>query len=1654
MQRRDQQTPKASWRKSTRQAAPSATNVPEFGVQGRSRRKLVFQVSSLTTLAVGLVIILVIVWLRRPDRDVPLIVAAVTRSSDDCFIPISPFALEDAELLEDWFKKDTNAEHDNQHVAFVGDVDDSTGEMVTVASGETSAGGLISRLTTQGINRVEPGGADGDMYALCIIAQGIVDDGQAYLFVGDSRPEDKTTWIALKDVFDKVDEALEAKNCRAVMFLDANRAGTVWDWGKLDQSFTEQCKALAPEYEDRLAIIVSCEQGQRSWWDLNEGHSLFARAIVQAFAGHKAFARDRDGITIEEIESFLQSEVSADAKRTWGAVQRPQLVTESCRQWEFIKTPSWPEKISQQYTESFEEKRQDRRNLMEDRFAKIDDLWTQHNQVRNLPHPPLVTDPLRWSILEKRLARLDQLAIAGKGPNLDFSNTRSECERLLSDFRSGPDAVTSESYPELRLGQYFDALPKKKIKEFQDVFEDWSEKADVNDNPFGLKTSEDRETILTSLFWKWLTDDPRSSTASVTVANKVLSRNNIGPDVYPPVNYLETHLIRLLAADELSHVGEDYTDRIVRLHQQSRDSLFPPDIRAAFWIRPEANEFDDERMKLTDRIFGAGSSRKFAADLESVRGQANTLKTNGETISVAYRVRDQMLHEVPRIAETLMADEDAPADDQKEVADLLESAAQATRDLNESLRLIDVFADGGKLRSRRRSIQQAANAANAVLSELNTKVINRAGNSMQSSGAGRGFRQAVALLCGSGLSDAKLRSEIHLRVGKISYAEDAEKLDLTESSGDPSPRSNGDKKDEDQERNEDDGGDDDVNKPQPELINGQHHPWVFWLERMDQPNGDGAADDSFARQSSLVEQGESLRLAITALQNETFGDVGKRPEELASGGKSLAVVRHDVADLDLRLRSQLFVLDRSDKEINQATTDRFKLDVQLFLMDHARRTMNEFWCDSRFEAKPYFAMAAENLLDIHAFPSVRMKSRMLDGFPLRDQLAEREEIAQDGDALRAISHRRDKDLESVLEAGAIEFSFQTPEFLPKGLAAVFSPPKTRRIISTTANESGNPGSAAEVIPVPAKLSPTDPEFVVKTFFRGLLRDGGLNARVFGDPDTLVFQLPDYGPPIAVVSAEKQQMNAILVFDCSKSMNTGNRMDNAKTAIKNLIKVLPAGSKVGLIKFGHRYQWKMNGKFLVPDPAKPKTAYFVETGGPVQRSLTADQRAIDNPNFDVEKVVDFDELTNAHRRTLRDSINTATPVGVTPTFQAIDFAYDMLSNNGGRGQIIVLTDGKPFLPVIGSVPAAKKSAVAKFKAAGPDSLIIIEYAQKSGLKDVFAGARFLGANARNVEAVLQSLIPAENVDWRHGNSPASDSVTFNNYVPINDWPPGNAEVKSGRLVEPERYDVSAVLGKGRRKAAPVRVDGGEAFQLEWKNDGLSHVPYIRDRSSLFKPLNVPRNSEYNVYVGRARPDSSGTLNVQVAIEKDPNTEFTPRPTDIWIEIVAGDHRYSITLPEFAKNEPIPILKCQIHNWPDGDKASIEVWLRMDGGRADRKELSIPDGQSVSFGQAQIRVKRETKKHADGNYHIVVTESYDDPTDMNSLRVLPEPLPQKAVFEFFRADKTDSSNAASENRVRRTFRYSEEPDNLALWFTEKHKIEANAIYAHGPLEIEAR
>ena len=184
--------------------------------------------------------------------------------------------------------------------------------------------------------------------------------------------------------------------------------------------------------------------------------------------------------------------------------------------------------------------------------------------------------------------------------------------------------------------------------------------------------------------------------------------------------------------------------------------------------------------------------------------------------------------------------------------------------------------DVGKLNRRSDAISRTASEARGAFAALRNIRDKRANDAIQSAGDGRGYRQAVALLSGSGLNEASLRSQVHARILKIS---DTRRSGRIETSGGSSGR--------DQPSSDVPGPSADVDAPK-WLIDGWH-PWVYWLQRVHRSSDDPNEERNIAStQSTLIDQGQQIRSTLQRLQQEKFDEIGLRPEQHAAKGKMLA----------------------------------------------------------------------------------------------------------------------------------------------------------------------------------------------------------------------------------------------------------------------------------------------------------------------------------------------------------------------------------------------------------------------------------------------------------------------------------------------------------------------------------------------------------------------------------------------------------------------------------------------------------------------------------------------------------------------------------------------------------------------------------------------
>jgi len=1633
---------RSGWRKSTRKSAAPIANAGDFGSRGRDRRQLVFRVSALATLAIGLVIIFIVYLLRQPDRDVPLIAIAVSQSaprndSDPLSAPPNPFAYEDVELFNRWFNADSN-----QHVLFHGRVAEHTGPMER-STGEEKT--LVNKVT-RAIATAIPGGPGDDMIAVFLSAHGLVHENVPYFLVGDSVPDDPSTWVSVKSLLDGIDQELKqhsTPDCRVILFIDAMRGGDIWEWGKFDDSFTRRCREVTEDAKvDRIAVFLSSDKGERSWWNPGRGFSLFAGAIIQAFTGKGDL--NRDGyVTVGEIAEKLDSQVSTEAEVIWSASQHPVLLGEAAKSWQVIQQPR---ELPAPAIDPVDIDR------LANTFDRIYQLWQRHNQLENHPHPPLATTPVAWSVLEKHLARLDQLALAGKHYMSEQEDLLGSCEKMLSEFEGGSPAAPSPiDLPELRLLDYFhDPMPVSEAN--RDFYKAW-EKEPLAEK-IQIPERVDEESLI-RLLWPWL-DEQSFTPEAMQAAVQLIDKSKVAETT--PARFLETHLIRLLTSDDLSMVDPEVSKWVAETNRASRDVILTPDLRAYFWIRQPSLQADQLRMNDVDRVFSPGTNKGAGDRLERMGGsQYAELIRQGQAVSMAYRLRDQMLHEIPRVSQTLLSDVGAFVTEEKgsRSIPLIVNAIREANCLAAKLRLAEI----GSLTNPSTAIfdvvtqaEQASKAFEGLRGRLDERVRSVSQNV---AGDERGLRQSVALLNGSAVRDADQRSKIHTRVLEMVKPLSIRSSELVVTASSETAK-DGDRPGQAIETDELDRI----------VMIEKTHPWVYWLNQSQQwtcddqlpqsSNINASAKTSTVSDTSLVEQGGVVRDASGRLIADNYLPTLAQPEILTNEGKSIAVVRQSVDDLDARLRSQTFLLTYRNRNVQRAGQARFDLDVRLFTLEHAARTLNEFWCEARPSEFPFCISAAMRLLQSGGF---RLTHR-IDNEDLDTRLRSCEASINDRSTLTAkpIGEFANGALLSLVSDKPVDFELERPDVLPSGSVSV----RTRSQSPLLANNPSERGPLSTSIVVPRDMEPDDDFFEVKSFFRGLRRSGGMSLRHIGQAQTVVYELPRYDAPKAFVKADpKAAERIVFVFDCSLSMNksSGNmsRLDDARESLKAFLKVLnERRANVGLILFGNRYGWVQDDDDrLIKDTTASGRKYKTVTirdriRVPLPSLSLTDTDARHHPDTDVQVVSELSQMNRAHLDDLVEQLDNTNAIGVTPTYLAIDQAYEVIGRDPGH--IIVLTDGKPFLT--GGRPSPDRDrAIAKFQQRSSSvRLSIVSFANadkqldlRSDFKDCVVNAK----DGRELSDLLEKTLAETGVLWKEDNNAASDRVELGRTVAIKRWPPTNSKTLPGQLVrQPLRYDVQATSGTKEPANAAVRVTGGESFQFEVQGERLEHIPFPRHQHVFEELAMEDQSSRFTVLALPPDLSNNRELTLRLVIENKNRSAFTPRPSDVWIDLVGYNSRtsekatYSISLAEFELNQPVPVLMCRVRDWPLwATRVQIDLALRFADPEAPRDSLSLDQAGSFSVAGVKDVAFRVTRTR-DQTQRFTITETHSPGVATERLRIDSEPMPDELETRYYPNDGI----------VVRDFSYSQTPDDLQVFVTEKDKIvEGATVRARGSIAV---
>lgn len=178
------------------------------------------------------------------------------------------------------------------------------------------------------LNRLVTSSKEGDLVLVFFSGHGYEDQGRAYLLPANADLDALDQSAIERDAFVRQIDRLAAK--KVIVVLDACHSGGVNRGGK----GAGKDAALSAKYYENFtgsqgrAFIASSGGGELSWEDEDRGHGVFTSSLVDALSG-KADTQPKDGvISLNELRSYVETEVSDWAGRR-GKSQHPQVSLES-----------------------------------------------------------------------------------------------------------------------------------------------------------------------------------------------------------------------------------------------------------------------------------------------------------------------------------------------------------------------------------------------------------------------------------------------------------------------------------------------------------------------------------------------------------------------------------------------------------------------------------------------------------------------------------------------------------------------------------------------------------------------------------------------------------------------------------------------------------------------------------------------------------------------------------------------------------------------------------------------------------------------------------------------------------------------------------------------------------------------------------------------------------------------------------------------------------------------------------------------------------------------------------------------------------------------------------------------------------------------------
>lgn len=461
--------------------------------------------------------------------------------------------------------------------------------------------------------------------------------------------------------------------------------------------------------------------------------------------------------------------------------------------------------------------------------------------------------------------------------------------------------------------------------------------------------------------------------------------------------------------------------------------------------------------------------------------------------------------------------------------------------------------------------------------------------------------------------------------------------------------------------------------------------------------------------------------------------------------------------------------------------------------------------------------------------------------------------------------------------------------------------------------------------------------------------------------------------VVLFGEAKRQSSIVFVLDCSWSMGeeipveaiamkSQSRLELAKESVLRMVTQLASrpDARIGVRLFGHRLGW-----------SRPTDAKTGATTGKTQILTQPNYPdSIPNdlvPSRDVEAILPLGRFSTDMVGGLASKLSKIVPWGQSPLYLSIieslqDFDAD---DDSTAKSIVIITDGDNFQfnasgrP--GGEPASITSIEGVYRAWSKNKIPL--FVLGVGVSDAE------NAKARKNLVELAERTNGKYYDIENGSDllrALSEQLSLGTFgvskmdsKPNKKGPISVGEAKLNTPVElkpvsNEPYEVSF-----QSIAKSVQFQGGESLELVLSDDGQDIVSKPYDRSS---PRGAPlfRAGSNGRIIARVHRPSYRKNGIQFPISiQDPDSHFTPRPSQIWVEVTpvavgteSTRSSYYFYDANFEPKTPVPVVSWNASNWPaTATAADVRVWVKYE---------PTPNLQSIPIEQ----VKQNLQRYSEG------------------------------------------------------------------------------------------